>query len=200
VSTDLPPTRWETGPKGTYAERFARLIDDGADVDGEARLADVLVPRGARVLDAGSGMGRVGAALQARGHVVTCVEKDPELVVESRRRYPDLPVVESDLLALPDLGLDGPFDLVVLVGNVLVLLAPGTERRLLTAVRDVLAPGGRVLVGFHPRQGPAGARPYPFAELSADVEAVGLEVQHRFGTYELGAPGEDYVVAVLTAR
>jgi SAM-dependent methyltransferase len=196
----LPPTRWETGPKGTYAERFAQLIADGEDVDGEARLADALLGRGSRVLDAGSGMGRVGAALQARGHDVVAVEKDPGLVAESRRRYPDLPVVESDLLALPGLDLGAPFDLVVLVGNVMVLLAPDTERRLLAVVRDRLAPGGRVLVGFHPRKGPTGARSYPFAELAADAEASGLVVQHRFGTYELGAPSDDYVVAVLTAR
>ncbi|MFL6060168.1 MAG: class I SAM-dependent methyltransferase [Marmoricola sp.] len=196
---DIPPNRWETGPKGTYAERFASLIAEGQDVDGEARLADVLVARGARILDAGSGMGRVGAALLARGHDVTAVEKDPELVAESRRRYPALPVLESDLLALPDLHLGGPFDLVVLVGNVMVLLAPETEQRLLAAVRDRLAPGGRVLVGFHPQDGPTSARPYPFEEFAADAAAVGLRVLHRFGTYELGEHSDAYVVAVLAS-
>lgn len=195
-----PPTRWETGDQGTYAENFARLIDGGHDIDGEARLADTLVGRGARILDAGSGMGRVGAALAARGHDVVCVEKDPALVAQSRERYPDLRVHASDLLALPDLDLGDPFDLVVLVGNVLVLLAPDTERRLLGAVRDVLAPDGRLLVGFHPRKGPTSARAYPYDEFAADVEAVGLTVQHRFGTYELGAPSEDYLVAVLSVR
>ncbi|HEX4190583.1 MAG TPA: class I SAM-dependent methyltransferase [Marmoricola sp.] len=197
-SDDLPPTRWETGPKGTYAERFASLIAEGADVDGEARLADALVQRGARILDAGSGIGRVGATLAARGHDVICVEKDAELVAESRRRYPGLEVVESDLLALPDLDLGAPFDLVVLVGNVLVLLAPATEQRLLAAVRDVLAPTGRVLVGFHAQDGPTSARAYPYAEFAADVAAADLTVQHRFGTYELAAPSDDYTVAVLS--
>ncbi|MFL6107587.1 MAG: class I SAM-dependent methyltransferase [Marmoricola sp.] len=193
--SELPRTRWEQADTGGYAERFARLIAEGEDVQGEARLADTLLARGARVLDAGSGMGRIGAALQVRGHQVLAAEKDPELVAESRRRYPDLPVVETDLLALT--AEHGTFDLVVLVGNVIVLAAPETERRMLAVLRDLLAPGGRILVGFHPVNGHGSAREYPFAEFAADVEASGLVVQHRFGTYELAPPAEDYVVAVL---
>src|SRR5688572_6214350 len=63
VSSDLPPTRWE-GPSDIgrgYGRHFAELIAGGADVEGEARLADALAPREARILDAGSGMGRIGA-------------------------------------------------------------------------------------------------------------------------------------------
>lgn len=200
--TEHPPTRWETGAASSgaghgYAARFAALIAEGKDVEGEARVADTLVPRGARILDAGSGMGRIGAALQARGHDVVAVEKDPALVAESRRRYPDLPVIESDLLALADDIVDPGFDLVVLVGNVIVLLAPETEQRLLGTLRNLLAPGGRILVGFHPTGGHGSARDYPYDEFTADVGAVGLVIQHRFGTYELDGPSEEYVVAVL---
>ncbi|MGN6723393.1 MAG: hypothetical protein ACTHJM_12355, partial [Marmoricola sp.] len=82
-------------------------------------------------------------------------------------------------------------------GNVIVLLAPDTEQRLLAGLRDLLAPGGRILVGFHPTNGHGSARPYPFDEFAADAVAVDLTVQHRFGTYELDPPAEDYVVAVL---
>ena len=202
MTSELPKTRWETGTTTGYAERFARMIDDGADVVGEARLADVLVPRGATILDAGAGMGRIGAELQARGHTVVAAEKDPDLVADAAARYPDLSMVESDLLALTpallrEAGHPDAFDLVVLVGNVIVLLAPDTEQRLLAGLRDLLAPGGRILVGFHPVNGHGSAREYPFEEFAADVAAVGLTVQHRFGTYELAPPAEDYVVAVL---
>ncbi len=202
MTSELPKTRWETGTTTGYAERFARMIDDGADVVGEARLADVLVPRGATILDAGAGMGRIGAELQARGHTVVAAEKDPDLVADASARYPDLSMVESDLLALTpallrEAGHPDAFDLVVLVGNVIVLLAPDTEQRLLAGLRDLLAPGGRILVGFHPVNGHGSAREYPFEEFAADVAAVGLTVQHRFGTYELAPPAEDYVVAVL---
>lgn len=205
MSEDLPLTRWETGTTTGYGERFARLIAEGADVVGEARLADVLVRRGATILDAGAGMGRIGAELQARGHRVVAVEKDADLVAQAAAHYPDLPVVGTDLLALtPELlteaGHPDAFDLIVLVGNVIVLAAPETERRMLAGLRTLLAPGGRILAGFHPFGGHGSARDYPFEEFAADVEAVGLTVQHRFGTYELAPPAEDYCVAVLSVR
>lgn len=201
---DLPKTRWETSGHHGYADRFARLIEEGADIDGEARLADVLAPRDARILDAGAGIGRVGAALQARGHQVVAVEKDPSLIEEMARRYPDLAQVHSDVLGLTpaglaDAGLPAAYDVVVLVGNVIVLAAPDTERRLLATLRDLLAPDGRILVGYHPVHGHGDAREYPFEEFAADVTAAGLRVEQRFGTYDLRPPSEEYVVAVLAA-
>jgi SAM-dependent methyltransferase len=200
---EIPPTRWEQGDTAGFGERFARMIDAGEDVYGEARLADVLAPRGARILDAGAGMGRIGGELLRRGHTVVAAEKDPALVADAAARYPDLPMVETDLLALtPDLlaehGLPTVFDLIVLVGNVIVLAAPDTEVRMLRVLRDLIADTGRILVGFHPVDSPAStARPYPFEEFEAHVGEAGLVVQHRFGTYELAPPADDYVVAVL---
>lgn len=202
---DLPRTRWAAGGPANagYAERFARLVESGDDVDGEARLADTLLPRGGRVLDAGSGMGRVAASLQARGHQVVAAEPDPTLVAQSRRTYPDLAVIESDVLALSPVVLEahgGPteFDLVVLVGNVMVFVAEDTEREVLSRVTGLLAPGGRVLVGFHLQGGPATARRYPSDEFVADAATAGLRVDHRFGTYELHPPDDEYAVWVLS--
>jgi SAM-dependent methyltransferase len=208
--SDVPLTRWELGAEqnsgaGGYGAHFSELITTGADVQGEARLADVLVGRNARILDAGAGIGRIGGALVARGHDVLAVEKDPELVELAARFFPDLPMVESDILALSreslaEAGHRADFDLVVLVGNVIVLAAPDTEQQLLGTLRDLLADGGRILVGFHPLRTHGHARDYPYDEFAADVTAAGLSVQHRFGTYELALPAEDYVVALLTAR
>lgn len=194
-----PPTRWELADEGSrgYGARFARLVEEGADVDGEARLADTLVQRGARILDVGSGMGRVAAALQARGHHVTAVEPDPALVEQSRRTYPGLAVVHSDILGVEPADLGAEFDLVVLVGNVMVFLAPDTERAVLRRVRDLLAPGGRALVGFHLLDGPAAARDYSPEEFAADVAASGLRIDLRAGSYELHPPADDYAVWVL---
>lgn len=205
VSDEIPPTRWARSAKAvsTYAERMAELLDAGEDLEGEARLADVLVPRGARILDAGSGIGRVGIALQRRGHDVLAVDPDAELTAESRRRWPELTVLDLDILAL-DPDVHGRFDLVVAVGNVMVLLADGTERRVLGRFRDLLKPGGRILTGFrHDRAPGVGSRTYPWAEFAADVAASGLAVQHRFGGYAL-EPIDDhddgeYSVTVLTS-
>lgn len=201
----LPPTRWTlAGPDRTagFGRKFADLVSSGEDVDGEARLADTLLPRSGRVLDVGSGMGRVAAALVSRGHQVVAVEPDPALVAQSRLTFPEVDVIEVDALALDDdlLGERArSFDLVVCVGNVVVFLAEGTERRLLSLLRDRLAPGGRILVGFHLIGGPEDARDYPPDEFVADVAAVGLRVDQRFGSYELHPAGEDYAVWVLSA-
>ena len=199
---DLPKTRWETGDTSGYAPRFLKLIEEGADIVGEARLADVLAKRGSTILDAGAGIGRIGAELLRRGHTVVGAEKDESLVAIAAERFPDLPMVTTDLLALtPELlseqGLPTSYDLVVLVGNVIVLIAPDTEERLLAGLRDLLTSDGRILVGFHPIGGHGSARTYPFDEFAADAAAVGLTVQYRFGTYELDPPSEEYVVAVL---
>lgn len=195
----LPPTRWQLAGAGTsgYAATFADRVAEGADIDGEARLADALVGRGARILDVGSGMGRVAAALAARGHDVVATEPDAALREQSRATYPDLDVLPHDALALGDLE---PFDLVVVVGNVLVYLAEDTERQVLTRLRSLLSPGGRILAGFHPRGTMNGSRVYPVEEFLADADASGLVVHHRFGSYELHPPSDDYAVWVLSAE
>lgn len=203
---DLPPTRWALSGAKTvgYGTRFAEMIERGDDVDGEARLADTLVARGARILDAGAGMGRVGAHLQSRGHHVIAAEPDPALVEQSRATYPDLAVVPLEILALtPDAltaaGGPGELDLVVCVGNVLTFLAEGTEVAVLDRLRSLLAPGGRILAGFHLSGGPATARSYPPAEFVADTAAAGLVVVHRFGGYDLRPVDDQYAVWILAA-
>jgi SAM-dependent methyltransferase len=205
MSDPIPPNRWELTVGETesgYATCFEGLIAQGTDIDGEARLVDTLAPRGARILDAGSGMGRVAGALTTRGHRMTAVEKDPDLVRRSRARYPDVPVVVTDILGLtPSLlesaGLPTAYDVVVVVGNVMVYLADDTEVRALRVLAGLLAPDGRVLVGFHPKKGPAGSRDYPVADFTAHVAAAGLAVEHLFGSYDLRPPAPDYLVAVL---
>ena len=196
--SDPPPTRWARaeGASELYGQHFAELVESGQDLDGEARLADALVRRHARILDAGAGMGRVAAALAARGHDVVGIEPDAALVAQARRTWPGVTFVRSDLLTYV---AEEAFDLVVCVGNVMVFLAEGTERQALAAMRDLLAPEGRLLVGFHPTGAPAGAREYSPDEFSADAEATGLRVQHRFGSYELHPPQDEYAVWVLTA-
>ena len=199
------PTRWEQAGASGYSATFADLVARGVDVDGEARLADAMAPRGARILDAGSGMGRVGAALAARGHHVVGVDFDPEILEQSRRTYPELPLVDSRLDELtPDTltaaGHPTSYDLVVCVGNVMILLAPDTERTVLANLAAVLAPEGRMLVGFALRDAPAGeSREYPVAEFVGDASSAGLVVESRFASYDLAPFADDstYVVHVL---
>ena len=202
--SEIPPNRWERlAGESTYAEVFEDLIGRGEDIDGEARLADVLAPRHARILDAGAGVGRVAAALTRRGHDVTAVEKDPDLVTRSHRLFPEVPVVQADILELSPtmLGAHGrpsSYDVVVAVGNVMIYLAEDTETRVLRTLSDLLVPDGRILVGFNPVKGPQFSRDYPVADFHGHVEAAGLVVQHRFGGYDLAPTRGDYEVAVLS--
>jgi SAM-dependent methyltransferase len=206
-------TRWEqaraqerAAGQGGYGAHFARLIADGVDIEGEARLADVLAPREAWILDAGSGMGRVGGALLARGHHVVGVDFDPELLDQSRRTYPDLPLLDSRLdeltpARLSDAGLPSAYDVIVCVGNVMILLAPDTERTVLANLGAVLAPAGRILLGYALSGAPSGAsRDYPLEEFLADVSSAGLEVEHRFATYDLQPFTESSTYAVHVLR
>jgi SAM-dependent methyltransferase len=208
----MPETRWEQARaieraegRGGYGAHFARLIAEGVDIEGEARLADVLAPRRARILDAGSGMGRVGAALLARGHEVVAVDFDEEILAQSRATFPDLPLVASRLDDLtPEVlaaaGRPTSYDLVVCVGNVMILLAPDTERTVLANLAALVAPDGRLLIGFALSGAPAGtSRTYPADEFAADCQGAGLTIESRFASYDLHpfTDDSDYVVHVL---
>lgn len=205
---DSPLTRWEaTEHRRGYGPHFEALRRAGEDIEGEARLADVLVPRRARVLDAGSGMGRIGAALRDRGHRVVGVDLDAELLAQSRATYPDLPVVQGrlDVLTPEQLaaaGEPGPFDLVVCVGNVMILLAPDTERDVLERFRELLVEGGRMLIGFHTEAAAPNSRRYSPEQFADDAADAGLIIEARFATYDLEPfdPDGDYVVNVLRRR
>ena len=204
--TEPPLSRWAQGGEKNlgYGRRFAELVDSGADVDGEARLADALVSRRARVLDAGSGMGRVAAYLHGRGHRVVAAEPDPRLVEQSRRTYPEVEVLPHDILGLTEeileaAGRPTEFDLVVCVGNVIAFVTEGTEVAVLRRLRDLLASGGRILVGFHLQGGPETARKVTPEEFSAEVAAAGLRVDQRFGGYDLRPVDDLYAVWILSA-
>jgi SAM-dependent methyltransferase len=208
----MAETRWEQGRaieraagEGGYGAHFARLVAEGVDIEGEARLADALAPRQGWILDAGSGMGRVGAALVNRGHRVVGVDFDREIIDQSRDTFPELPVVtcrldELEPAALSAAGFPTSYDLVVCVGNVMVLLAPDTERTVLANLAALLAPEGRMLVGYHLQGSPAPTgRAYPAEEFAADCEAVGLEVESRFESFDLRpfTESSEYAVHVL---
>ncbi|GGR74460.1 hypothetical protein GCM10010169_17960 [Micromonospora fulviviridis] len=194
------PTRWVTetkpGHSQWYIDRFRQLAAEGADLAGEARLLDALLPPGARILDAGCGTGRVAAALAARGHTVVGVDADPALIDAARADHPGPRFLVADLAEL-DLAAQGepePFDAAVVAGNVMVFVAPGTERAVLTRVAAHVRPDGLVVVGFGTDRG------YPITELDADAVAAGLRLDHRFATWDLRPWHDDAEFAVTVFR
>ena len=80
-------TRANPGHSSWYIERFRSMAAAGDDLDGEARLVDAMAARQSRILDAGCGPGRVGAALADRGHSVVGVDVDPELIAAAEQAF-----------------------------------------------------------------------------------------------------------------
>ena len=82
-----------------------------------------------RILELGAGVGRLTAALAARGHRVTAVERDPHMLQVLRERQESdldrVEVIEADATSLPDLGAYG---LVVLPTSLLNELADPSAR------------------------------------------------------------------------
>ena len=181
-----------------YVERFRKMAAEGVDLDGEARMIHTLVGRGARILDAGCGPGRVGGHLGELGHDVVGVDLDPVLIAAAEHDHPGPTWLVSDLaeLDLAALGVEPGFDAVVCAGNVMGFLDPATRPQVLERLASTLTDGGRIVTGF----GSGGD--YPFDQFFADVEASGLAVDLRLSTWDLRpfTPDSDFLVAVLSKR
>lgn len=204
-SADVPddgarPTRWDQeADPASYIAHFQGLAAAGADLEGEARFVDAMAGRGSTILDGGCGSGRVAAALTRMGHRALGIDRDATLIEAARSQHPETPYAARDLLDvtpawLVDQGHPTAYDIVVLAGNVLVFLAPGSERAVLERMRDVLRPGGRLVAGF------ATDRDYSVADLDADASAVGLALEGRFSTWHLDVWTEGAAWAVTILR
>jgi SAM-dependent methyltransferase len=190
-------TRWSRigGVSGEdYAERFTELARTGADLHGEARFCAARLPPGGRALDAGCGTGRVGIRLAELGFAVVGADVDASMLAVARRAAPDLAWHRADLSRLTAAGLDGAaaFDLVVMAGNVVPLLAEGTLGRTVAALAELLAPGGVLVAGFglDPEHLPPRCPVTPIGEYDAACRATGLSLRERFSTWD-GAPFDE---------
>ncbi|MFN0092291.1 MAG: class I SAM-dependent methyltransferase [Acidimicrobiales bacterium] len=198
------PSRWveittrDPNHSRWYIERFRSMAAAGDDLAGEARFVDALAPRGARILDAGCGPGRVGAELARRGHTVVGVDVDPELIAAAREDHPGPTWLVGDLAEL-DLAARGeptPFDAVVCAGNVMPFLAESTRWEVLARLGAHLADEGRIAVGF------GAGRGYDFADYRADADAAGLRIDLELASWDLRPlrPDSDFLVTVLSRR
>lgn len=183
------------GHSDWYIERFRAMAAAGDDLDGEARFVDALAPRGAAILDAGCGPGRVGGRLAVLGHRVVGVDLDPALIAAAEVAHPGPTWVVADLAALDLAAMSLPheFDMVVCAGNVMTFLDPSTRRAVLSRIASHLVPGGRLAVGFGADRG------YEYAEFFDDVAEVGLHEELRLATWDLRpfTPSSEFLVAVV---
>jgi SAM-dependent methyltransferase len=196
-------SRWSDATGGAtgrdYAARFDELEATGADVHGEASLCASLVPAGARVLDAGCGTGRVAIRLAELGYDVTGVDLDESMLEVARERAPRLSWLGGDLATL-DLGTT--FDLVLMAGNIVPLVAEGSEPAVLARMAVHLAPGGLLVAGFGLDRAhlPAAAALVRIEDYDTWCASAGLTPAHRFATWDRAAytDGAGYAVSVHT--
>ncbi|WP_181954168.1 class I SAM-dependent DNA methyltransferase [Kocuria coralli] len=183
-----------------YVRRFETMREQGADLDGEARLIDAMLSRHSLVLDAGCGPGRIGGELSRRGHQVVGVDVDPVLIEAARRDHPAVTWLHGDFAHLDVLGTalrpagSAGFDAIVCAGNVMTFLAPGTHRSVLSGFRAHLAPQGRAVVGFGTGRG------YDPEQFFDDAETAGFATVQRFSTWDLRPyrRDSDFLVAILS--
>lgn len=181
-----------------YIDRFRTLARAGEDLVGEARLIDAMASRGARILDAGCGPGRIGGYLAAAGHDVVGVDVDPALIAAAEEDHPGPRWLVGDLaeLDLPARGIPEPFDLIVSAGNVMTFVAPSTRVQVLSRLGAHLADDGRAVIGF------GAGRDYPFSQFFADATEAGLTPDLLLSTWDLRAftDDSDFLVAVLRSN
>jgi SAM-dependent methyltransferase len=176
--------RWMKGdvPRGAlYDRRFEELAAAGADMHGEATFVESYGP--GSVLDAGCGTGRVAIELSRRGYEVVGIDMDPAMLEAARHKAPQLQWIVADLadpeMADPTLGIGRHFDIVVMAGNVLIFVAPGTEGSVLSNMAARLVPGGILIAGYSLT--PGGLTVATHDELAA---RSGLFLEDRWSTWD----------------
>lgn len=159
----------------------------GHDPHGEASFVESLDVH--RVLDAGCGTGRVARELDRRGCKVFGVDVDPAMVATAKRVPSGVSWRVHDLATLPP---DDPFDAVLLAGNVMLFLAPGSEARVISAMAAQLRARGLLVAGFQLGLG--------LTAVTYDMlcTAAGLTTVERWSTWERAPekPTSRYLVAV----
>ena len=186
ASNRWPQVRSVSGD--AYDMTYERRAAAGENVHGEADFVQRFAP--ASVLDAGCGTGRVGRELARRGLDVVGVDIDPEMLATARRKGPDGDWRLADLAAV---DLSRAFDAIVMAGNVMIFLTPGTESIVVTNMARHLKPGGVVIAGFQIMRDRLTVQQYD--EITANA---GLELAERWSTWNCAAwdAGNAYAVSV----
>jgi SAM-dependent methyltransferase len=149
------PSQTESDPY----ERIAAWYDlehDSFQDDAECYVSLVEASAGprARVLEVGSGTGRLAVAFALAGHVVTAVEPSLTMSDRAAERLRQLPEKVARRIHLvsgsaDDLGLAETerFDVALMGQNLLAhLLAPEERQRALASVASALRPGGQLIL------------------------------------------------------
>ena len=186
--TQNPWLRMPRASGDEYDASYERREAAGENVHGEADFVMRFSP--ASVLDAGCGTGRIARELARRGVDVVGVDLDEQMLSTARRKAPDLSWHRADLASI-DLGRT--FDVILLAGNVMIFLTPGSEGAVVSNLARHLSPGGLLIAGFSLR--PAQLTPAEHDRLAA---SAGLSLADRWATWDRDPwrPEADYQLSV----
>ena len=144
-----------------YDQRWESMAARGENVHGEADAVTRLIerhvvdrvgadgPRVCHVLDAGCGTGRLAVELERRGHIVTAIDLDPDMVERARAKSSAIRWLVGDLAKLDDvIDADDGYDVIVMAGNILNFCAPGSQTAIVHNLVRHLAAGGMLVCGW----------------------------------------------------
>lgn len=183
-----------------YAAKMRRLAHSSTDLEVDARFIDMIVPRKSTVLDIGCGIGSAVAALRRAEHRAFGIDPNPEVLQVARELFDSVwfrQLSATDLSpgTMPDHQLPKRFDLILMSGNVPAFLTRVELARAFATADELLAPGGRLVVGTttHRRGGPA--------DLDHCSAGTSLGLEHRYGDWHLGEFDSDspWSVSVYSA-
>jgi len=160
-----------------YDAPYETRAQAGEDVHGEANAVLALRPAlPLTVLDAGCGTGRIAIELARRGVQIIGVDLDARMLDRAREKAPTLDWRLGDLATI-DLGQS--FDVILLAGNVMLFVTPGTEMQVVANLARHLRPQGLLVAGFQ-----LGRTAFGVADYDAATEAAGLVLHERWSTWE----------------
>jgi SAM-dependent methyltransferase len=171
-----------------YDATYERRAAAGENVHGEADFIESLGP--GSVLDAGCGTGRVGRELARRGVDVVGVDIDPEMLATAGRKAPAVFWHVADLATV---RLGRSFDAILMAGNVMIFLAPGSESMVVENLALHLREDGLLVAGFQILPGRLSLQRYDQIATNA-----GLAFAERWSTWHrrVWNDGNDYAVSV----
>jgi len=171
-------SQWDSVDTSAYDRKWAEMAKKGHNPHGEADFVARFAPES--VLDAGCGTGRLAIELARRGVTTVGVDLDGPMIEAASAKAPELEWHHADLASL---RLDRTFDAVVMAGNVMIFVAPGTEAAVMDAMAAHVSPSGVLISGFQLGRG------LDVATYDQMAHSAGMTLLERFATWD----GEPFV-------
>lgn len=181
--------KWESVNAEAYDKKWRDMEAAGQSAHGEADFVQRFSPTS--VLDAGCGTGRVAIELAKRGVDVAGVDLDEPFISQAQAKAPELDFRHADLSTVQ---LDRTFDVVVMAGNVMIFVIPGTEAQVIANMAQHLVPGGHLISGFQLR------RSLDVDTYNQAAEAAGLTPVEHWRSWDVEPPTASSGYAVLVHR